>query len=197
MPGQLIRILHCASLREKKGHEFALRAFAKVKQQFPNIEFTIIGDGPLLGKLKILTEHLGVADSVKFLGVKSHDDAIKEFLRAQILLYPSVTAVDGDTEGGAPVTIIEALATGMPVVSSFHADIPEVIKDGVTGLLAPERDVEQLAQHLRFLLSNPLCWTSMGDAARAHVEKSYNLRLQLERLGEIYSILDRHGQSLH
>ena len=76
----------------------------------------------------------------------------------------------GDTEGGAPVGVIEASATGMPVVASFHADIPEVVRHGESGWLAPERDVEALAAHLVGLIEHPESWPAMGERGRRHIE---------------------------
>ena len=89
------------------------------------------------------------------LGLLPHPTALEELKRATILLYPSVTASDGDTEGGAPVALIEAMAMGVPIVSSLHADIPEVVIDKTCGLLFPERDIAGLATGLDTLLRSP------------------------------------------
>ena len=110
----------------------------------------------------------------------------EELARATVLLYPSVTASDGDTEGGAPVALIEAMASGAPVVSSLHADIPEVVPDGRCGLLTEERDVEALAERLDALLSSPGLRAEMGRNGRAHVEANHNLSVQGSRLEDIY-----------
>src|ERR1044071_6576352 len=76
--------------------------------------------------------------------------------------------------------------TGMPVVGSWHTDIPEVVRDGETGWLAPERDVPALTTHLAALLQRPEIWASMGERGRDHVETEYNLRTQARRLDSIY-----------
>ena len=92
---------------------------------------------------------------------------------------PSITAQNGDTEGGAPVAILEAQATGLPVISSYHADIPEVVVDGKSALLAPEKDVETLAKHLEYLVEHPDVWGRMGQAGREHVEEEYDVMVQV------------------
>jgi len=101
-------------------------------------------------------------------------------------MSPSVTAEDGDTEGGLPVTLIEMAASGMPVVTTDHCDIPELVVAGVTGLQAPERNVDQLAEHLRWLYQNPAKWHSIADAARNRVEAEFDASRQGVRLGQIY-----------
>jgi colanic acid/amylovoran biosynthesis glycosyltransferase len=84
------------------------------------------------------------------------------------------------------VSIIKAQAMGLPVISSYHADIPEVVDDGKSALLAPERDVETLAKHLEYLVKHPDVWEAMGRAGREHVEKEYDVMVQVERLERIY-----------
>jgi colanic acid/amylovoran biosynthesis glycosyltransferase len=98
-----------------------------------------------------------------------------------------VEASDGDSEGGSPVSITEAQATGMPVLASFHADIPEVVLDGETGLLSPERDIEALTANLEFLVTHPEKWEEMGRQSRSHIEKEYDVKIQAKKLQEIYS----------
>ncbi|MFW9825573.1 MAG: glycosyltransferase, partial [Candidatus Thorarchaeota archaeon] len=122
----------------------------------------------------------------RLLGFKPYPVLMKEAYSHDIFISPSVTAHDGDTEGGAPVTIIEMAAMGIPVVSTNHCDIPEIIKDGETGFLSDERDVNGLAKKLEWLINNNHKWLSIQEKARRHVEKEYNARLQGVRLSEIY-----------
>ena len=111
---------------------------------------------------------------------------IGEAFKHHIFLSPSVTSADGDSEGGAPVTIIEMAASGMPVVSSEHCDIPEIIIDEKTGLLAPERDAETLSKHLVWLAENPNEWINLTSAARKHIDENYNAVIQGKKLADIY-----------
>ena len=93
---------------------------------------------------------------------------------------------DGATEAGAPVAILEAQATGLPVISSYHADIPGVVVDGKSALLAPERDVEILAKHLEYLVGHPDVWGAMGRAGREYMEQEYDVMVQVGKLEKIY-----------
>ena len=108
---------------------------------------------------------------MNWVGFQPYSVFQKLLLEHHIFLSPSVTARDGDSEGGAPVSIIEAAATGMPVVASTHADIPEVVVDGESALLSPERDVDALAQNLERLVTEPHVWEPMGRRGRAHVQR--------------------------
>ena len=117
------------------------------------------------------------------------DEAYKHHL----FLSPSVTASDGDTEGGAPVSLIEMSASGMMVVSTTHCDIPEVILHKSTGLLAPERNVEMLVDHLKWLINQPGQWETMLLAGRAHTMDQYDARQQGRQLAMHYQSLAGQG----
>lgn len=181
-----IRILSAARFQEKKGLKYALKAFALAKKEHKNIEFRLIGDGSMRKEIEGLIDSLKISDAVKLLGNQPYDVYLKELVSSHIFMLPSVTASDGDTEGGAPVALIEAQATGMPVLSTFHADIPEVVINGESGFLVPERDEKALAERLKYLLNNPGIWAGMGKAGRMHVEREYNLKVQIRRLEEVY-----------
>ena len=102
-----------------------------------------------------MIEKYNLRSKVRLLGYQPFSVMLEEAYGHHIFLSPSVTASDGDTEGGAPVGIIEMTASGMPVISTTHCDIPEVIQNGVTGLLAEERDVEGLIDNVRAVYSRP------------------------------------------
>lgn len=184
-----ITILIAGSFREKKGIPYAIKAFAKVKENHPDIHLRILGDGIMRAQIESLITEFGISNSVTLLGYQSHSVFMTEAANAHIFMLPSITAQDGDTEGGAPVSIIEAQASGLPVISSYHADIPEVVVDGKSALLAPEKDVETLARHLEYLVEHPDVWERMGTAGRKHVEKEYDLIVQVGKLEKIYDTL--------
>jgi colanic acid/amylovoran biosynthesis glycosyltransferase len=181
-----IIILIAGSFIEKKGISYAIKAFAKVKENQPNIKLRILGDGPMRSQIESLITESNVSGSVTLLGYQSHDIFMKEAANAHIFMLPSITAQDGDTEGGAPIAIIEAQASGLPVISSYHADIPEVVVDGKSAMLAQEKDVETLAKHLGYLVKNPDVWRVMGRIGRKHVEQNYDVFTQVSRLEKIY-----------
>ena len=184
-----IVILIAGSFFEKKGIPYAIQAFTKVKENYPDIQLRILGDGPLRDQIESLIAELGMSDSVTLLGYQSHDIFLNEAANAHIFMLPSITAQNGDTEGGAPVAILEAQATGLPVISSYHADIPEVVVDGKSALLAPERDVGALTKHLEYLVEHPDVWERMGRAGREHVEQEYDVMVQVGKLENIYDRL--------
>ena len=163
--------------------KYAIQAYAKIAEKYPDAQLRMIGDGPLRPQVQAEIRKQRLENRVKMLGLLPHPTALEELKRATILLYPSVTASDGDTEGGAPVALIEAMAMGIPIVSSLHADIPEVVIDKTCGLLFPERDVAGLAAGLDTLLSSP---EQFGRAGRTHVENQHNLEKQVRKLEAIY-----------
>jgi colanic acid/amylovoran/stewartan biosynthesis glycosyltransferase WcaL/AmsK/CpsK len=191
--GTPLRVLIAASFLEKKGIPDALRAIARLKEVV-SLKITIIGDAhdkpdSQNEKLKILNsiEEGALGPFVRRLGYQPHAKLFEEAYRNHVFLSPSLSANDGDCEGGAPVAIIEMAATGMPIVSTRHCDIPMVIEPGRTGLLADERDVDGLVAHLNWLVQNPDGWRPMLDAARRHVEQEFDAGLQGTRLADIYA----------
>jgi colanic acid/amylovoran biosynthesis glycosyltransferase len=181
-----ITILISGSFREKKGIPFAIEAFAIAKKKHPAIRLRILGNGELWNQIVLLIEKLGLSDSVDLLGYQPHLVFLKELYDAQIFMQPSITAKNGDTEGGVPVSLLEAQATGLPVISSYHADIPEAVVEEKSALLAPEKDVAVLARHLEYLIEHPEVWKEMGIVGRQHVEENYSLRNQVAKLEDIY-----------
>lgn len=168
-----VRILSIGRIVEKKGFEYALRAVAKLVAAGDAVEYRVAGDGPLLDDLRRLSETLGVADRVRFLGWQ-RPSAVSELLRdSDILLAPSVTGADGDMEG-IPVALMEAMAAGTLVVSTEHSGIPELVEHGSTGWLAPERDVEALAAAVRAAIEARSRWPGIKAAARNKIEREFN-----------------------
>jgi colanic acid/amylovoran biosynthesis glycosyltransferase len=123
-----IRILSIGRFVEKKGFGEGIRAFAKVNRKNQNIVYEIIGEGPLKNKLKKLTKELGVEEKIHFLGPRNQNEVIEIIKKTDIFLAPSITARNGDQEG-TPVVLMEAMAGGLPVVSTYHGGIPELVKD--------------------------------------------------------------------
>ncbi|MDE3000136.1 MAG: glycosyltransferase [Gemmatimonadota bacterium] len=179
-------VLMYANFREKKGHVYGLRACRKLIGSHPGLTVRIIGDGELRAEVEREIRRLGIEDHVELLGVLPHATCLEELGRASVLLYPSVTAADGDTEGGAPVALIEAMASGLAIVSSLHADIPTVAPDRRCALLFPERNVDGLAEGVDALLRSSRLREEMGNAGRAHVEDAHDMRKQGGRLETLY-----------
>jgi colanic acid/amylovoran biosynthesis glycosyltransferase len=180
-----VHLLTVARLVEKKGLEYAIRATAKVLHKQPRIEYTIVGDGPLRPTLADLIATLGVEGQVKLVGWKRQDEVAGLLRGADILVAPSVTGSDGDQEG-IPVALMEALAQGLPVLSTYHAGIPELVQDGQSGFLVPERDVDALAARLEDLVSQPEVWPVMGMAGRDHIARYYDVNKLNDQLVDLY-----------
>lgn len=183
-----IRIAATGRLVEKKGFEYCIRAVAQVAKQYPQITFDIIGDGPLHSSLAQLIESLQMTEVIHLRGWQDEEEIINTLARAHLFVAPSVTASDGNQD--APVNVLkEAMALELPVVSTYHGGIPELVEDGVSGLLVAERDAEAIAQALTTLIEHPERWPDMGAAGRAYVEAHYNLDLLNDRLVTLYQQL--------
>ncbi|MFT5367862.1 MAG: colanic acid/amylovoran biosynthesis glycosyltransferase [Candidatus Latescibacterota bacterium] len=183
-----IILLYCGRLVEKKGIFDALDAFARLADTWPQLCFRIVGDGVLRPQLKRKIRAMGLQERVCVLGAISHRRVLEEMDQAHMFILPSKTAGNGDMEG-TPTVLLEAQASGLPVLSTYHADIPEVVKDGESGFLVAEGDVDDLAGKLEVLLSQPDLWSKFGLAARKHIQKHYNIRREVKNLEAIYQKL--------
>jgi colanic acid/amylovoran biosynthesis glycosyltransferase len=183
-----IKILTVGRLVEKKGHEYMIRALAEIFEKYENIEYLIVGSGPLENELKELVVKLKISDKVVFLINTEDSELLNLYQEAEIFVLPSVTAKNGDREGQALV-LQEAQATGLPVISTFHNGIPEGVIDGKSGFLVPERDVDALADKLISLINHPEMWPEMGRCGREFVEKKYDIHTLNSKLIEIYKNL--------
>ena len=177
-----IVILSAGRLVPKKGLDDALRALAKCGT---SARLRIAGDGPELGRLQRLADELDVRERVTFLGALPHEELIEEMLNAHIFLLPCRTAADGEKEG-IPNSIKEAMAGGLPVVSTRHAGIPECVAHGESGLLCDEGDVDGLVHNLNTLLAQQDRWAEMGRRGRAIIESAYDLRKLASQLVQDY-----------
>lgn len=193
-----LRVLAAGRFTEKKGFPDAIRAFALFLKRGGSGTLTIIGgrrdpekDKEARQKLQRIVDDHGIGDHVHFLDFLPHDELIEAYLDHHVLLSPSIEAANGDNEGGAPVTLIEASATGMPIVSTWHCDIPEVVQHEETGLLAEEEDTETLTRHLHTLWKDPDQLRTMGVAAHKHIEGEYAAKKQGKRLDSIYKAVQR------
>jgi colanic acid/amylovoran biosynthesis glycosyltransferase len=179
-----VRLLTVARLVEIKGHEFALRAVARVRARHPEIRYDIVGDGPLRKKLEALVAELGLQDAVTFHGARE-GAFVRELMKNAHLAVLASVSIEGDAEGQG-LFLQEAQACGLPVVATQHGALPEGMLPGKSGFLVPERDVDALAQQLELLRANPDTWPEMGWRGRAFVEERYNIQQLNERLVELY-----------
>ena len=188
--GSKVQLITIGRLVEKKGIEYGILAVRKILPSHQELEYRIVGYGPLRDELQQMITSLGLDGHVYLLGEKHQSEIVELLEDADILLAPSVTADDGDQEG-TPTVLIEASARGLPVLSTHHAGIAEVVQDGKTGFLVPERDVEALAERLMYLLSHPEIWQKMGRAGRNHIEQHYDINKLNDELVRIYEQVTR------
>lgn len=189
--GEPVRFITVARFIEKKGIAYSLRAFAQVAQERENIEYIIIGDGPLAKDFIDFIKVLGIKDKVRLMGSKTQKEVIEIFNTAHICVAPCVTGSDGDMEG-IPVSLMEAMALGLPIISTWHSGIPELVKNGVTGFLVEERNVSQMAEKMRYMVDHKELWSGMGRAGRERIEDQFNAQKQMNRLVDIfYEYIDK------
>jgi colanic acid/amylovoran biosynthesis glycosyltransferase len=157
-------------LVEKKGHVVALAALAALRDRRPTLRATLamVGDGPLAAELRDRIRALGLGDRVTMLGARSHAETLNIVREADAFVLPSVTASDGDMEG-IPVALMEAMAMKVPVLSTRHSGIPELVEDEVSGLLCAEHDAEALSHAIARLADAPELRARLGAGGRAKV----------------------------
>ncbi len=180
------RVLFVGRLVAKNGCADLLRAMALVRRSHPEVELHIAGDGPLRSGLEALAAEIHV--NARFLGALPVASIRAAMADCLLLCTPSVRSRSGDSEGLGMV-FLEAMASGTPVVSTRHGGIPEVVEDGMTGLLVDERQPEQLAQALGTLLADSGRRTTMGAAGRARVLAHFDLTRQTRLLEDLYAEL--------
>ena len=182
-------VLFVGRLTEKKGCEYLIQAMVKVQKELPEVELVLIGDGSMRASLEAAAAQS--LDRYQFLGVQP-PAVVKSWMnRAKLLIAPSVTSLQGDSEG-LPNVVVEAQAMGLPVVSTFHAGIPEAVIHGETGFLTAERDAQGLAEYSLRLLKDALLWQRFSEKGREHMELHFDRAKQTQILEKLYeSVLNQ------
>jgi glycosyltransferase involved in cell wall biosynthesis len=176
-------------LVEKKAFSDCICAFRQLNDSYPEATLDIIGDGPKRNALQREIESAGLSESVRLLGERSHREVKQRMTSADGFVLCSKTAEDGDREG-VPTVLMEAQAIGLPVVSTNHSGIPEVIPSENRAFLATEGDIDQVAGCLMRLASQPVEeLQTVSERGRRKVQQEFNLSSEAETLGEIYKNL--------
>ncbi|MBD2298352.1 MULTISPECIES: glycosyltransferase [Nostocales] len=179
-------VLFVGRLVEKKGCEYLIKAMERVQAENPEIALLVIGDGPLRNSLENLAKSL--LKNYRFLGSQP-PEVVKHWMQiAKIFCVPSIRAESGDCESFG-IVFAEAQAMGLPVVSFASGGIPEVVAHQETGFLAPERDVQTLAEYVLQLFNDSVLWQSFSQNGRQRVENMFNLHKQTQILEEKYQML--------
>jgi len=183
--GNEIIFLQISNFVEKKGHIYTIRAFNKFQKTLPNSRLIIAGNGKLKFKIMEEVKKLKLSTKIIFPGSVDYREVASLMSKADIFLHHSVTAANGDQEG-IPNAIMEAMSTGLPVVSTDHAGIPELIDNGVDGLLTSERDIDEYVESMHKIISNS---DNYAKKAREKIEKKFNLEIQNMKIERLYSQL--------
>ena len=179
------RFVQAGRLIEKKGLPVTVRAFAVFLRKYPNATLTITGEGPLLGELQKLARELNIESHVSFTGFISQEQLRDIYYRSHIFVHPSQTGHDGNVEG-IPNSMLEAMASGLPVFATDHGGIPEAVENGVSGVLVRERDHEALANALLNATQDSDSLARIARKGAEIVGKNFDLQAQAQRLEEIY-----------
>ncbi len=170
-PGQCLAV---GRFVEKKAPHLTLRAFFAAARNRPEARLDLVGDGPLLAGCQAEAAASGLGAQVRFHGAQPHQVVRALMREASVFLQHSVTGADGDTEG-LPVAILEAMCSGVTVISTRHSGIPEAVEEGRSGLLVDEGDSVAMAEMLGRVLADPAWGADLGQAARQRIEARFSI----------------------
>lgn len=185
------RLIQACRMVEKKGLDDTLNVFAELVKIYPNARLALAGDGPLMEQTQKLAKELGIDDQVDFPGFLSSEELRDLYHQAHIFIHPSRITADQNQEG-IPNAMLEAMATGLPVVATLHGGIPEAVRQGETGLLVEERNREGLLDQVKRLLKDDDCRQEMGRAAGESMRQDFEQSAQVARLEGYYQELLDH-----
>lgn len=180
-PAERPFLIAVGQLKEKKGFPYLLKACHLLQRRGYRFHCQIVGAGPLRPQLATQIDQLGLTDSVTLCGALPHNQVIEKYAQADIFVLPCITGIDGDRDG-IPNVILEAMAMELPVVSTRHSGIPEVVADGVNGRLVPPADEEALAEALAALLDDENGRYQMGKKGRQTVLDAFSVEQNVDRL---------------
>lgn len=179
------QLVQACRLIPKKGILTTLKAFQQVLQQFPNARYILCGDGPQAEAIRATAETLGIAHQVELRGWMKPPALQQAYFDAHLFLHASELTPEADQEG-VPNSMLEAMATGLPVVATLHGGIPEAVTSGHDGLLVPERSPDDLAQAILTLLHDPALWHRLSQNAATTVREKFDSEVQVRHLEDLY-----------
>ena len=186
-----MRILSVCRAVEKKGLDQVLKALSALPKDVA-WRFDHIGAGPLTGKLQKLAARLGIADRITFLGARSRDDVVAAYRDADLFVLASRVARSGDRDG-LPNVLMEAASTGLAILATEVSAIPELVRDGETGVLVPPDDGKALADALRRLVTDPARRAELGHAAAADVRARFSSAPGFDWLANRFAVAGRRA----
>lgn len=169
---------------DKKAPYYTIFAFNKCLQKHPDAELYLAGDGPLLASCKNLVKFLNINNSVHFMGIISPEEFKNELKTARAFVQHSITAENGDMEG-TPLAVLEASSAGLPVISTLHAGIPDVIINEETGLLVEEHDVNGMANNMIRVLDDINLARSLGVNGKNRIQQNFSMKKHITKIEDI------------
>lgn len=192
-----VNFLQVSNFVEKKGHTFSIKAYANLLKEGVQAKLTFVGDGQTRKECENLANKMGISDKVVFTGKKPMGEIPGYMKKADIFVHHSVTSSDGDMEG-IPTVIMEAMAVGLPIITTRHSGIPELVVDGKSGFMVEERDVVSYTKRMIEIAGNYETRISMGRFNRDRIIEDFNMTKQNQELKSLYyRVLDRwsrHGK---
>lgn len=189
-PRRKLRLLSVAALTPYRGFPFLVDACARLVRSGAEIECRIVGAGPLREATEQWIAQHGLSEAVKLVGVLPQHEVARLMGEADVFVLPSVIAVDGQMDG-IPVSLMEAMAAGKPVIASTISGIPELVKDNVNGILVDAAYAGRLADAVQRLYGDPLLRERLGRAGQLKVRQEFDLRRNAEAL---VALFDRHRE---
>lgn len=189
--GMRTRLLSVASLTGAKGFTFLVDACARLVNEGADIECTIVGDGPLRDTIKARIEQHGLTDRIRMTGALPQHEVARLVADCDIFVLPSVIAYNGQMDG-IPISLMEAMAAGRPVVASAISGIPELVQHGVSGILVDATHPERIASSIRMLMEDPELRAKMGTAGQTRVREAFDVS---RTAAEMIGLFDRHEKA--
>lgn len=183
--GPVLKLLGVGRIVDKKGFPFSVRAVARLVREGVPAHLRIVGEGAARPRLEREIAELGMGDHVTLVGAVSNREVAQELDAADVVLSTNVTAANGDQDATVN-TAKEAVCAGAPVVAFLHGGIPELIEDGVTGLLAPEGDVEAVVAAIKRLIAEPSLFSTLPRRGRERVIERYSIEASKRAQLEVY-----------
>lgn len=178
-------VLSVGQLKEKKGHPHLVAACRQLKDRGYDFTCEIVGEGPQRQELEALIAQLGLEDTITLCGAMPHEAVVEKYRAATVFVLPCILARDGDRDG-IPNVLMEAMAMQLPVVSTYHSGIPELVQDRINGLLMPPGDEKALANALGELLDNPALRIRLGQRGRERVREHFEVEQNVRRLFNLF-----------
>jgi len=192
-PGEVVRFVMCARFIEKKGHSLLLEAYKRLLDSGRKVELTLMGYGNAKNKIIHHAESLGIAGKVVIIDTQARGDfhrAYNEELKTKdIFVLPSLTAANGDDEGGPALTLVCAQSAGLPVICTPFPGSEITLQDSQTGVICKENDVDSLHEKMLYLMDRPNEWDRLGRAGSKLVHEAFSEKGQIGRIASLFNEL--------